>query len=179
MDFASLNELSFDKKQQILDLLQPILLKNLYSDEDFRFKSNLGLFELFSSLESLIKQEQKVKLFKINDMFAPHNNQNIQQNSALNAFNISQRIEGEISYLLEQQPDATFQVKYKPSEKTKTLNEKIDDIVFSEYYELQYPEQTKIRLCFQEFQILKIELEIKTFYEFLMHILISYNQFVY
>ena len=183
-NWTSLKETPMDLKELILKKLHNIHngshQKNQKKElNDFTLNNNLGLSELLNSLESFMKYEQNVKLFSIDDMFAPHNMQNITQNSAFSNFNVSQRIEGEVSYLLEMQPDATYQVKYKKAERKKSFSHIFEDIVFSEFYELQYSQQDSIEVNYKKFEEFQSVLNINSFYDSMMRILISYDKLIY
>lgn len=149
------------------------------SEIDYHFINNLGIFELLSSINNFNDQERNIKLFKIDDMFSPHNIQNIVHNTPFNNFNLSQRVEGEVSYLLEMQPDATYQVKYKQSERKKSFSHLFEDIVCSEFYELQYIQNPRIQIIFKENESFDAFKHLETFYEYLMRILVSYDKFTY
>ena len=140
-----------------------------------RHNVHLGFLNLRESLNNFVEQEKKVKLFKITDMFAPHNTQNITQNSALGAFHISQRLEGEVSYLLEQQPDATYQVRYRAAEGKG--GHKPEEVVFSEYYEALYPEGV-FQLVYQDPNVFSAQLDLDTFFEYVMRVYDAYNRFI-
>jgi len=180
-NWTSLKEIPMELKEFILNKLQngPPQKNKKNEINDFTSSNNLGLNALFNSLETFMKQEKNVKLFSIDDMFAPHNMQNITQNSAFSNFNVSQRFESEVSYLLEMQPDATYQVKYKKAEREKSFSHIFEDIVFSEFYELQYFQQDSIEVNYKKFEEFESVVNITSFYDSLIRILISYDKLTY
>lgn len=181
----SIKSLPYDKREIIINQIKiqskpkSKLLSQPSNHTDYNFINNLGIFEVLFSINTLNEQEKSIKLFKIDDMFSPHNIQNIVHNTPFNNFNLSQRVEGEVSYLLEMQPDATYQVKYKQSERKKSFSHLFEDIVCSEFYELQYPESPKIQIIFKQNQSFDDFKSLETFYEYFLRILVSYDKFTY